>query len=119
MRRSCRLGGVLLVGAWFSVINPWPTIAAWCTTPVDTIAARQVLGDVPVRVLISDNDRYTPDFRSNAEEWRERVGAVVDIIPGKAHYGGRKQVEVLQAALDMISVSLCSANSSPDKSHPA
>jgi predicted alpha/beta hydrolase family esterase len=76
-----RLGGVLLVAAWFAVLDPWETIEPWCTTPFDCAAARTALGGSPMQVLLSDNDKYTPDFEQNAAQWLERLGATVRILP--------------------------------------
>ena len=103
---SLRLRGCLCVAAWFAVVDPWPSIEPWCSTPIDTEAARRVLtsgGDCPLRLLLSDNDKYTPDYEGTAAAFRERLGAEeAVVVPGRAHFGGRNQPEVLAAAQAML-----------------
>ena len=57
---SLRLGGVLCVAAWFSVVDPWATIEPWCATPIDTGAARRVIEGqgASLVVLLSDDEAY-------------------------------------------------------------
>jgi predicted alpha/beta hydrolase family esterase len=125
-----RLRGCLCVAAWLSapspaVDEPWESIEPWCTTPIDCAAAQRVLlrchereagakRQPMVRVLLSDNDRYTPNFKENGAAWCERLGGVsstgahsiqlvdVQVVTGRAHFGSKKQPEVLMAALSML-----------------
>ena len=93
-RSSLRLSGALCVAGWFEVVDPWPTIEPWCSTPIDCVAARQALADAdaPLVLIISDNDKYTPDFVGNALQWETHLGAVVELITGRNHFGSRNQV---------------------------
>merc|ERR1711871_1857046 len=110
-----RLCGCLCVGAWFEVVNPWETIEVWCRTPIDCSSARHELDRTgcPLLVLLSDNDKYTPDYVANSKAWSDKLGAETRIIPDRSHFGGKKQPEVLEAALEMLqSVSPPSSTSS-------
>ena len=99
------LRGCLAVAAWFAVDNPWETIMPWCSTPIDCAATKRLLAEAacPLRVVLSDNDKYTPGYAANGAAWRERFGAEeAQIVPGRAHFGGKKQPEVLAATLSML-----------------
>ena len=114
--RVLRLGGCLLVAAWFEVVDPWEGMLPWCQTPVDCNAARSTLAlagglgeddtggmiSPPCLVLLSDNDRYTPDTNANAARWRDSLGASVRVLPGRAHFGSKNQPDVMQAARQLI-----------------
>lgn len=102
--RGLRLCGCLCVAAWFEVDNPWETIEPWCSAPIDCSLARRALNAAgcPLVVLLSDNDKYTPDYAANGEAWRDQLGAAIRVIPGRSHFGGNKQPEILSAALDML-----------------
>ena len=69
-----RLGGCLCVAAWFAIVDPWAEIVPWCTEPIDDAAVRATLGraGAPLRVLLSDNDRYSPDFEAEGAAWLAR-----------------------------------------------
>ena len=94
----------VFVAAWFDVVNPWKTIEPWCTTPIDCHVARAALEGhaAPLIVLLSNNDRYTPDFTSNALRWEKDLGAEVLVLEQRAHFAGRNQPDVLAASMRMI-----------------
>ena len=100
-----RLRGSLCVAAWFAVVDPWETIEPWCSTPIDCGAVRDTLGQLgcPLHVLLSDNDKYTPDYQANGEAWCVELGAEpARLVPDRAHFGGKKQPEILSAVLGML-----------------
>jgi len=92
-----RLRGVFCVAAWFSVVDPWETIDPWCSTPIECDAAQRFLERTgsPLHVILSDNDKYTPDYETNGAAWRGRLRATVTIIPSRAHFGSKTQPDVL------------------------
>jgi predicted alpha/beta hydrolase family esterase len=107
---GAHLQGVLCVAGWFAVVDPWDSIRPWCERVVDGDAVRAALlaAGAPLRLLLSDNDKYTPDFTKEEALWHARVGGggvdlMVRVIHGRAHFGGRKQHEVLEAVLAMLS----------------
>ena len=104
LSQHVRLGGCLCVAAWFEVVDPWETIEPWCTTAIDDEAVQRSLhlAAAPLRVFISDNDRYTPDYQANTASWQERFGAYVEVLPGRGHFSGRNQPELLSAMLKML-----------------
>ena len=101
-----QLCGVLCVAAWFEVVDPWETIEPWCTTPIDTASARCVLEaqGAPLVVLLSDDDKYTPNHVTNATQWRERLGAVVQTLPGRKHFSGRNQPQIIAVAQQLLRI---------------
>jgi len=92
-----RLRGVLCVAGWLRVDTPWPEMQPWCDNPPDLLAARRTLGALgaEITLMVSDDDRFTADHASNRAEWSAGLGARTLLCPGRAHFGGRKQPEVL------------------------
>lgn len=80
-----QLQGVLCVAAWFRVVEPWPEIEPWVRQEIDCGAARQLLASngSSLDVILSDNDKYTPDYGENAAAWVESLGATVQVVAGQ------------------------------------
>jgi hypothetical protein len=90
-----RFAGVLLVAAWWTVDQPWPSLLPW-QEPVPRLErARAAAGRVVV--LLSDNDPFTADPGPNGQLWRERLGAEVRLVPGAKHFNGAREPAVLEA----------------------
>jgi predicted alpha/beta hydrolase family esterase len=116
---SLRLGGVLCVAAWFSVIDPWAKIEPWCTTPIDTDAARRLIEShgAPLVVLVSDDDRYTPDHAANATAWHDRLGARTRTLSGARHFGGRRQPHIVAAVRALLDLDPLPGHLASSKAH--
>eukprot|EP00961_Rhodomonas_salina_P133884 1801540-Rhodomonas_salina.4 len=117
---SCglKLGGCLVVAAWLAVVDPWETIEPWCSTPIDGDAVKRLLASHGCRlhVVLSDNDKYTPDYIANGAAWRERFGAEkAVIVPERAHFGGKKQLAVLDMARSMVQGSVAPPVDTPQE----
>lgn len=106
--------GLLLVAAWFRVDEPWPAMDPWCTVPFDAAAAKANCAGRRLLCVLSDDDRYTVDYESNGAEWKARLGAEVAIVPGRRHFAGKKQAEVLSLLKEM----LAAADGCPDHIGP-
>lgn len=96
------VGGALFVAGWFHVDNPWPTLLPWVNTPID-FQAVQAKGN-NFRVLLSDNDQYTPNYEVNAKLWKENIGAHVTIAPNAKHFNAAEEPAVLQQITEMLSL---------------
>ena len=92
---GARAAGVLCVAGWWTVDEPWDTIRPWIDTPFEIERARAACGRVIT--LISDNDPFTADWRTNQQLWEERLGAEVRVIPGAKHFNGSEEPAVLDA----------------------
>lgn len=88
MRALARLGpgqavrGLLCVAGWWTVDQPWDLIVPWMQ-PFDYDAVSEHCS--AVRLLVSDNDPYTRDWRETKRLFEERVGATVTVVPGADH----------------------------------
>ncbi|MBT8493665.1 MAG: alpha/beta hydrolase [Deltaproteobacteria bacterium] len=105
LRAAAQLNGgvvpaTLLVAGWWAVDEPWESILPWMEPPgpLGEIASR--LGTV--RVLISTDDPFTADYRSNAEHWRNRLGAEVEIVADARHFNQRHEPSVLAALRELL-----------------
>lgn len=95
-----RVGGLLLVAAWWTIDSPWPTIIPWIETPTDLDRVRGAAP--PPRVLLSDNDPFTADFRRNRARWEELLGASVTVVAGARHFNGAEEPAVAEAVADLL-----------------
>ena len=96
-----RVGGLLAVAGWFTVDAPWPGIEPWLEN--DRLLYPELTERIRYRkVLLSDNDPYTRDHRSNAAAWRDRLNAAVTLVPGRAHFNGAEAEEVLAALFSLL-----------------
>jgi len=93
------IAGFLAVAGWWTLDAPWETIAPWVYSDerptFDVSRARRACP--AIRVLISDNDPFTSDWATTRRQWQERVGARVEVLPGKAHFNAREAPAVLDA----------------------
>jgi hypothetical protein len=90
-----RFAGVLLIAAWWTVDEPWPSLLPWQEPVPHLERARSAAGRVTV--LLSDNDPFTRDFERNGQLWRERLGADVRVVPGAKHFNAEQEPAVLEA----------------------
>lgn len=108
MLRECglNLAGCVCVAAWFAIDEPWDTISPWCTTPINTLHACKTMEEhgAELLVVLSDDDPYTRNYEAEATKWRTDLGAEVIIVSGRRHFGGRTQVELFEAARQLITV---------------
>lgn len=91
---AIRVGGVLLVAAWFGVDESWDTVMPWLDNEnLDYPLLRDRISQK--RVLVSDNDPFTSAYARNADLWRERLEAEVTICPQRAHFNQAIEPDVL------------------------
>jgi predicted alpha/beta hydrolase family esterase len=83
-----RVRGLVAVAGWFQVDRPWASILPWLETPIDTERVREACGFV--HVVLSDDDPFTADHRSNARQWKA-LGAEVTVVPGGRHFNGARE----------------------------
>jgi predicted alpha/beta hydrolase family esterase len=85
--------GFLAVAGWWEHEDPAPDLVPWIEQPLDLHRARAAVRHT--RVLISDNDPFTPDWEHNERLWLERMGADVVVRPGGKHFNGAHEAAVL------------------------
>ncbi|MBC6991591.1 RBBP9/YdeN family alpha/beta hydrolase [Hymenobacter sp. BT491] len=95
------IGGVLCVAGWFSVDSPWQDILNWIHAPIDYEAARQLIPENKLTVLLSDDDPYTSGFQENERLWVERLHSNVSILAGRQHFSSQLDSDVLDAIRDL------------------
>lgn len=92
---------LMCVAAWWAVDAPWETIRPWIETPhqLERLRARTQAG---VSVVLSDNDPFTADWQANAAQWRDRLDARVESVPGAQHFNGAEEPAVLALVLALL-----------------
>jgi uncharacterized protein len=90
----------LLVAAWWSVDEPWPSIRPWIDTSFDHARARAAASRFSV--LLSDDDPFTRDHEHDAALFRERLGAEVRTVSGAKHFNGAREASVLEALEELL-----------------
>ncbi|MCY1055527.1 alpha/beta hydrolase [Nannocystis sp. SCPEA4] len=94
---GARVAGMLAVAGWWRVDDPWPAILPWQDRLPDLARVRATVPSLTV--LLSDGDPFTGDYRENAAQWRERLGAEVEVVPGARHFNAAEEPAVLATLL--------------------
>jgi uncharacterized protein len=85
---------LVCVAGWWTVDEPWPTIRPWIDTP---IALPQLRANTArVTVLLSDDDPFTADWRTNEATWERSLDADVRVCPGGRHFNAEQEPAVLE-----------------------
>ncbi|MBX0292589.1 DUF1749 domain-containing protein [Hymenobacter sp. HSC-4F20] len=95
------VGGVLCVAGWFSVDSPWQDILNWMQAPINYEAARALIPDDKLIVLLSDDDPYTSGYQDNERLWVERLHSRVSILHGRQHFSAQLDFDVRDAVRDL------------------
>ncbi|UOQ75575.1 alpha/beta hydrolase [Hymenobacter sp. 5516J-16] len=95
------VGGVLCVAGWFSVDSPWQDILNWMDAPINYEAARRLIPEDKLIVLLSDDDPYTSGYQDNERLWVERLRSRVSILPGRQHFSAQLDFDVRDAVRDL------------------
>ncbi len=98
-RLDARVKGALLVAGWWSVAQPWPTILPW-QEPFDYQRTKNAAHRL--RVVLSDNDPYTPDFVATRRLFQQRLNAEVTVEPGGKHFNGAVEPAVWRALEQLL-----------------
>ncbi|WP_375434690.1 RBBP9/YdeN family alpha/beta hydrolase [uncultured Hymenobacter sp.] len=96
-----QVGGVLCVAGWFSVDSPWQDILNWMDAPIDYEAARRLIPQNKLIVLLSDDDPYTSGYQANERLWVERLHSQVSILHGRQHFSAQLDFDVRDAVRDL------------------
>ncbi|MBO0356823.1 DUF1749 domain-containing protein [Hymenobacter sp. BT186] len=96
-----QIGGVLCVAGWFSVDSPWQEVLDWMHAPIDYEAARRLIPQDKLIVLLSDDDPYTSGYQNNEQLWVERLHSQVSILPGRQHFSAQLDFDVRDAVRDL------------------
>lgn len=96
-----QIGGVLCVAGWFSVDSPWQEVLNWMDAPIEYEAARRLIPQDKLIVLLSDDDPYTSGYQDNERLWVERLHSQVSILPGRQHFSARLDFDVRDAVRDL------------------
>jgi predicted alpha/beta hydrolase family esterase len=99
--RTLEIGGILLVAAWFMVDRPWDTINPWIANK--GLDYRSLAERVRSRkVVLSDNDPFTPNYAENKKLWVDRINASVTVYPQRAHFNSKAEPGVIEGFSEMI-----------------
>lgn len=97
---DARVAGVVLVAAWTTIDAPWREIEPWLGLEHDW---ERVRGSADrITVLLGDDDPFTRDHRANAAFWRERLGVVARVLPGRKHFNRPEESDVLDAVRESM-----------------
>ncbi|WP_324673370.1 RBBP9/YdeN family alpha/beta hydrolase [Hymenobacter sp. GOD-10R] len=96
-----QIGGVVCVAGWFSVDSPWQEVLNWMYAPIDFEAARRLIPQDKLVVLLSDDDPYTSEYQENEKLWVERLQSRVNILAGRQHFSSQLDSDVLYAIREL------------------
>jgi uncharacterized protein len=84
----------VFIAGWWDVDQPWESIKPWIKASHNYQKIKS--SAKKISVLLSDNDPFTSDFRTNSLLWQERLAAEVNIIADAKHFNGQEEAEVLR-----------------------
>jgi uncharacterized protein len=91
---------LVCVAGWWTVDAPWPAIRPWLDTP---IALPRLRGNASrVITLLSDDDPFTSDWRTNKSTWEQRLDADVRVSSGARHFNRAEEPAVLELLTALI-----------------
>jgi predicted alpha/beta hydrolase family esterase len=86
---------LVCVAGWIAVDKSWGTLGPFLKDDADWhLVKRHVRG---ITLVISDNDRFTADYRANIAAWEKRFGSsfvASVIVPGKDHFDAARADEL-------------------------
>jgi predicted alpha/beta hydrolase family esterase len=86
---------LLCIAGWWTVDEPWPSIRPWIDTSI-ALASLQANITGGVTVLLSNDDPFTSDWRTNKATWEQRLDADVRVVQGGRHFNGAQEPAVLE-----------------------
>jgi hypothetical protein len=86
---------LLCIAGWWTVDEPWPSIRPWIDTSI-ALPKLQSNTTGGVTVLLSDDDPFTSDWRTNKATWEQRLDADVRVVQGGRHFNTAQEPAVLQ-----------------------
>ncbi|KIG15550.1 hypothetical protein DB30_05488 [Enhygromyxa salina] len=86
---------LLCIAGWWAVDEPWPSIRPWIDTSV-ALPSLQSNTAGGVTVLLSSDDPFTRDWRTNKATWEQRLDADVRVVQGGRHFNATQEPAVLQ-----------------------
>jgi predicted alpha/beta hydrolase family esterase len=86
------VASTVLVAGWWTVDEPWESIAPWLRYEHDD--GRIIAAAGAIHVLLSDNDPFTADSLTNAALWRTRLHARVHLVPGPGYFNRAQEPAV-------------------------
>lgn len=91
---------VLSVAAWIDVDKPWETLVPWLARDYDVKAAKKSISSI--RVLVSDNDRFTADYQKTIADFESLLGASSRVVPDADHFNRSEEPAVLEELLKCV-----------------
>ncbi|PRP96483.1 RBBP9/YdeN family alpha/beta hydrolase [Enhygromyxa salina] len=92
---------LLCIAGWWVVDEPWPSIRPWIDTSI-ALPSLQSNTAGGVTVLLSSDDPFTSDWRTNKATWEQRLDADVRVIQAGRHFNGAQEPAVLQLVRERL-----------------
>lgn len=99
--RELKVGGFLFIAAWFEVDIPWVSLKPWLKTENLNFSFIAQAAQYK-KIIISDNDPFTSDFKQNKERWKTKLSADVVIYSNQLHFNKFIEPNVLKEVEKMI-----------------
>lgn len=88
-----QIDSAVFVAGWWSVDSPWESILPWIHAEHNFEKIR--LSAKNLMLLLSNNDPFTADYKSNATLWESRLSCKVLLVKEAKHFNAREEPEVL------------------------
>ena len=101
LNNDLKIGGILLVAAWFEVDKPWISLVPWMNHDKTNFSLIAKAVNYK-KVILSNNDPFTSDFAKNKAEWENKIQANVGVFAEKLHFNTPTDSAVLAEVEKMI-----------------
>ena len=92
--KNIKIGGVLLVAAWFTIDEPWNEIIPWQEYKSFDFGKVESSVLSAINIIISDNDQYTKNYNETRKLFQQRLNANVVIAQNRNHFNANKEIQV-------------------------
>lgn len=96
------VGGMIAVAGWFKLDHRFPGSDPWLDEPFVHEAVRALLPEGRLKLLLSDNDPFTSNYKENMALWKERLGASIHMAEGAGHFNDASMPPVWELLTDLM-----------------
>lgn len=101
LNNKLNIGGFLFVAGWFEVEKPWVSLKPWLNTASLDVSLISKITDFK-KVILSDNDPFTPQYEQNKTLWNKHLNADVTVYNNRLHFNKPIEEDVLYEVEQMI-----------------
>ena len=99
LRSNEKIDTAIFVAGWWDVDSPWESLLPWIHAQHDFEKCKRAVKNT--YLILSNNDPFTSDYKSNALVWESRLSCKVLLIPEAKHFNALEEPEILNLLTDV------------------